>query len=124
MSQAICEKVRLVNIVLPNFNIAGSYGTLQNYPHIYVALYSEKGITYNNPIISNSPASNRALFKVPISFLPNAVWLTLSLSSMTQSVTFKENDTLHMTIFLPNGVILNFEPYNIFYLFYRVFLSY
>ena len=31
---------------------------------------------------------------------------------MTQNLSFKENDTLHITITLPNGDVLEFEPYN------------
>ena len=31
---------------------------------------------------------------------------------MTQSLSFKENDTLHITITLPTGDVLEFEPYN------------
>jgi len=113
-SNPTCESVRLVNLIVPNGNVLGGYnGTLQNYPHLYVAVWSEKGITYNNPIISNNPASTRALFKVPVSFLPNAYWLTLSSSAMNQQVTFSENDTLHIQIYLPTGDILQFEPYNI-----------
>jgi len=112
-SNATCETVRLVNIVVPNGNILTGYGgTLQNYPHLYVSVWSEKGITYNNPIISNNPASTRALFKVPVSFLPNTNWLTLSLSAMNQNVPFREMDSLHVQIVLPTGDILVFEPYN------------
>ncbi len=109
------ETVRLVNIVVPNNKITPSYGTLQNWPYLYVSIYSEKGSTYaNQVIISNNPASNRCLFKVPVSFLPNTSWLTLSLSAMNQNITFRENDALHITIFLPNGDVLDFEPFNQF----------
>ena len=31
---------------------------------------------------------------------------------MIQNVTFKENDTLHVSISLPTGETLEFEPYN------------
>jgi hypothetical protein len=113
MNNAVCEQLRLVNLVVPNNKVNGGYGgTLQNYPHLYVSVYSEKGITYNGPIISNNPTTNRALFKVPISFLPNTTWLTLSLSAINQQVAFRENDALHITVFLPNGDILDFEPFN------------
>ncbi len=107
------ETVRLVNVVVPTSRITPSYGTLQNWPYIYVSVYSEKGSTYSNQvIISNNPASNRCIFKVPVSFLPNTSWLTLSLSAMNQNITFRENDALHVTLFLPNGDVLDFEPFN------------
>ncbi len=109
------EQVRLVNLVLPNNRIIGSYGgTLQSYPYLYVQIYSEKGITYQNPIISNNPGSKKALFKVPVSFLPNTTFLTLSLSSMNQQITFKENDSLRITITLPDGTILDMENPNLY----------
>jgi len=115
INNAAYEQVRLVNLVLPNNKIIGSYGgTLQNYPYLYVQIYSEKGITYQNPIISNNPGSKKALFKVPISFLPNTTFLTLALSSMNQQITFKENDTLHITITLPDGTILTMENPNLY----------
>lgn len=115
MGNAAAETVRLVNIVVPTSKIQPSYGTLQNWPYIYVSVYSEKGSTYsNNIIISNNPASNRCLFKVPVSFLPNASWLTLSLSAMNQNITFRENDALHISVYLPNGDILDFEPFSVY----------
>jgi hypothetical protein len=105
-----CCTLGMVNLIVPNLPIIGSYGgTIQNYSHLYVALYSEKGITYNNPIISNSPVSDRALFKVPITFLQGISFLTLSYSGMAQKVSFRPNDTLHLSIFLPNGSILDFN---------------
>ena len=110
-----CISISLVNLIVPNLPIIGSYGgTIQNYSHLYVALYSEKGITYNNPIINNSPAADRSLFKVPITFLQGISFLTLGYTGMIQTVSFRPNDTLHLSIFLPNGDILNFSSTNPF----------
>lgn len=114
-NQPVCATLNLINLIVPNLPIIGSYGgTIQNYSHLYVALYSEKGITYNNPMISNSPAADRSLFKVPITFLQGISYLTLSYSSMAQTVFFRPNDTIHLSIFLPNGDILNFGTANPF----------
>ena len=107
-----CESLRLISLIVPNRNIKNGYGTLQNYSHVYVSIYSERAQSYSNPIISNAPGAQRALFQVPISFNPNTSWLTLQGSYMTQNLSFKENDTLHITITLPNGDVLEFEPYN------------
>jgi hypothetical protein len=110
-----CVTLNLINLIVPNLPIIGSYGgNIQNYSHLYVALYSEKGITYNNPIINNSPAADRSLFKVPITFLQGISFLTLSYAAMAQTVSFRPNDTLRLSIFLPNGDILNFSTVNPF----------
>ena len=107
-----CESLRLISLIVPNRNIKNGYGTLQNYSHVYVSIYSERAQSYSNPIISNAPGAQKALFQVPITFNPNTSWLTLQGSYMTQNLSFKENDTLHITITLPTGDILEFEPYN------------
>lgn len=107
----IPQKINLLNIIVPTANIRGGYGgTLENYPFLYVALYSEKGNTWLSPVESNNPTSRKALFKVPVSFLPNASWLTLQGSFMTHTIQFRENDDLHFSVFLPNGDILDFYP--------------
>ena len=113
-SNPICQSINLINIVIPNRNIKGGYGgTLENYSHIYVALYSEKGNTYQNPIIGNGQiTASTLLFKVPVTYLPGSSFLTLTYSGMNQKIAFKENDTLHFTIYLPTGDILNFDPFN------------
>lgn len=111
----VCCTLGLVNLIVPNLSIIGSYGgTIQNYSSLYVAIYSEKGITYNNPLISNSPVSDRALFITPISFLQGLSFLTLSYAGMDQTINFRVNDTLHISIFLPNGDILDFSSSNPF----------
>lgn len=111
--QPICCNVSLTNLIIPNLPILNGYrGTLQNYPFLYVCLFSEKGITYNNPIISNTPASDRALFKVPVTYLQNNSFLTLGYSGMTQRIPFRINDYLHLQILLPSGEILKFNVGN------------
>lgn len=113
-SNATCESLRLISLIVPNRNILNGYGTLQNYSHVYVEIFSEKGNTYSNPIITNAPAAKKALFQVPITFNPNTNFLTLQGSYMTQNLTFKENDTLRVRITLPTGQVLQFEPFNQF----------
>lgn len=108
----VCTNIRLVNLIVPNLPILNGYGgVLQNYPFVYVCLYSEKGITYVNPLISNSPASNKAIFKVPITSLFATVqsFLTLSYTGMTQTINFKVNDDLRLQVLLPNGEILQYD---------------
>lgn len=107
----VCETIRLVNLIVPNANVKGGYGgTLEDYPFLYVALYSEKGQTWNTPIESNNPVASKCLFKVPVTFYPNTSWLTLQGSFMSQTIKFRENDDLRIIIYLPNGDILDFYP--------------
>jgi hypothetical protein len=111
LNSSVCETLRLINVVVPNKRVKGGYGgTLQNYSHVYVSLYSETENSWVSPIISNNSAAHRSLFKVPVSYLPNTDWLTLSLSSMNQNIVFKENDTIHFSILLPTNEVLEFEP--------------
>jgi len=105
------QKISLLNLIVPTAKILGGYGgTLENYPFVYVTLYSEKGNTWLSPVESNNPTSRKALFKVPVTFLPNASWLTLQGSFMSHIIQFRENDNLHFSVFLPNGDILDFYP--------------
>lgn len=110
----ITTQISLVNLIVPNLEVANGYGgNLQNYPFLYVCLYSEKGITYNNPIISNTPASDKALFKVPVTYLQSTSFLTLGYSGMTQFINFRTNDDLRLQILLPDGSPLQFETGNV-----------
>jgi hypothetical protein len=105
----ICYTLNLVNLIVPNLPVNDGYhGTLQNYPFLYVCLYSEKGHTYNNVLISNTPASDYALFKVPVTYLQNTSFLTLGYAGMEPIASFRVNDDLRIKILLPNGEILRF----------------
>jgi hypothetical protein len=113
MNNPVCEKVRLINLIVPNAKVKGGYGgTLQSYPFLYVAIYSDKGNTWNSPIESNNPIAKKTLFKVPVTFLANTTWLTLQGSFMSHNISFRENDNLRVTIYLPTGDILDFYPNN------------
>ncbi len=106
----VCTSVNLVNLIVPNLPVLNGYGgTLQNYPFLYICLYSEKGITYNNPMISSAEASSKALFKCPITYLQTNSFLTLGYSGMTQKVNFRMNDDLRLQILLPDGTPLQFD---------------
>ncbi len=105
-----CKNVRIVNLLIPSGYVANGYGgNLSNYSHVYVNLFSEKSRTYQNTIISNNPAAQHALFKVPITYYNNNTFYSLISSDMSQNISFRENDDLHFQIILPNGEILRFE---------------
>ena len=110
-SNASIVQIKLVNLMLPNLPVNGSYfGTLQNYPFVYVCIYPEGQQSYSSVLITNAPSTIRekAVFKVPITYLQNNSFLTLSNTSMTQNISLKENDSLRIMILLPNGQPLDF----------------
>ena len=117
---AVCEKIKLINLIIPVLPIEGSNGgTILNYPYVYVSLYSESSKTWNQPIQGNNPLSKNSLFKVPVTFNSNNsdIWITLEGSLMQQNISFRENDNLHITIYLPDGTILNFDPTPVWFYF-------
>ena len=117
---AVCEKLRLLNLIVPVLPIEGSNGgTILNYPYVYVSLYSESSKTWNAPLEGNNPLAKNSLFKVPITFNSNYadIWVTLQGSLMQQNISFRENDNLHITIYLPDGTILNFDPTPVYFYF-------
>ena len=114
------KKIKLINLIIPVLPIEGSNGgTILNYPYVYVSLYSESSKTWNQPIQGNNPLSKNSLFKVPITFNSNNsdIWITLEGSLMQQNISFRENDNLHITIYLPDGTILNFDPTPVWFYF-------
>jgi len=105
-----CKTVRIVNLLIPSGNVLNGYGgNLSNYSHVYVNLFSEKSRTYQNTIISNNPAAQHALFKIPVTYYNNNTFYSLISSDMSQTISFRENDDLHFQIILPNGEILRLE---------------
>jgi len=121
-------QISLVYLNIPNRYILNGYGgKLKDYSYIYVALYSSNAKTATSSINSNNPTSLQALFKVPVSFLQineNSQFLCLQFTGMTQTISFRETDSLHFTVSLPlindnlnfdplqPSNVLNFEPFN------------
>jgi hypothetical protein len=121
-------QISLVYLNIPNRYILNGYGgKLKDYSYIYVALYSSNAKTATSSINSNNPTSLQALFKVPVSFLQineNSQFLCLQFTGMTQTISFRETDSLHFTVLLPlindnlnfdplqPSNVLNFEPFN------------
>ena len=109
-NNASCVSINLVNLILPNLPLLDGYhGTLQNYPYLYVAVYSERSQPYTNVIVSNNPASNLALFKVPVTYLQGLSYLTLGYTGMSPNVSFRLDDDLRFRILLPDGEVLQFD---------------
>jgi hypothetical protein len=108
-------QLRLISILLPSLPLLNGYGGhLYDYSHLYVSVQSAKARTYNNCMISNTPASSNALFQVPVTFLyfPTKSFYSLIFTGMTQQVLFRESDDLRIQVLLPNGEVLKFEQPN------------
>lgn len=110
-----CTEVTLANITIPAYLPLANKtsGYIFDYPYIYVAFYTEGNRSYNQPIMSMNPYTEKALFKVTIS--PNASidttkFITLNTGITSQTVYFKHNDTFRFEIILPNGEIVKFNP--------------
>lgn len=108
-----CVSINLVNLIVPNLPVKNGYrGTLQNYPFLYVCLYSEKGLTTQQTLVSNTPASAKAIFKVPVTYLQGISFLTLGYTGMVPNISFRLDDDLHFQILLPSGEVLEFDTGN------------
>ena len=113
-----CASLSLSNLIIPAFlplsNI--NSGFITDYPYVWVSLYSDKGNTFQQPVISASPASRQALFKCSLTFAQTTQFLTLFSSVGSVNVPFRINDNLHFQLLLPNGEIVRFNPsYYTFY---------
>ena len=110
-----CSTVNLVNCIVPNFLPLSvkNGGYITDYPYIFIALYTEGNRSYNQPIMSMSPVSDRALFVVPInpnSDIKTTQFVTLSGGITSQTVYFKHNDSFRFEMYLPDGQSIKFDP--------------
>jgi hypothetical protein len=121
-SQAVAQEVALNSLILPNVNLSNG-GRIAYYPYVYVELEntsSSSGGT-KNLIYSNNPHTYKAVFKVPITDLNHPTqspFVKLTGNGMEQTIIFKQNDDMRLSIRLPNGTL--FEPNSSDYLFGRL----
>lgn len=110
-SNPMCADISLTCLTIPAYLPLNTInaGYITDYPYIYVSLYSEKGITYNQPLISNNPNSNKVLFKCIIPTTQQTEFLQLGSVIGSVRVAFRENDTLRVEILLPNGQPIKFN---------------
>ena len=110
-SQAVCYKIKLISITLPNLpldNVIG--GLISFYPYLYVELSNvnspmrgNKGIIY-----SNNPNAKRALFKVNVSDTNTPIrskFIKLRAGGSVQTVKFTPNDDLYFRVYLKDGTL-------------------
>jgi hypothetical protein len=110
-SQAVCFKIKLISITLPNLPLDNTIGGLISfYPYLYVELSNvnspmrgNKGIIY-----SNNPNANRALFKVNVSDTNTPIksrFIKLRAGGSVQTVKFTPNDDLYLRVYLKDGTL-------------------
>lgn len=106
-SQAVAQAVTLNSLILPNATLYDG-GRIAYYPYVYVELENTSSSSGGNRnlIYSNNPHTYKALFKVPITDLnyPNqSPFVKLTGNGMKQTIVFKQNDDMKVSIKLPNG---------------------
>jgi len=107
LNESVCYEITLISLTLPNSPlITGS--RVMFYPYVYVEfsnISSPSGAS-RDLIYSNNPITSRALFIAPItdSSQPmNKGFVKIDAGAMTQTVKFKPNDALRLSVFLPDG---------------------
>jgi len=111
-SQPVAHEISLNSLTVPNVFLK-SGGRISYYPYVYVVLENVSSTSGNpkNLIYSNNPNNYKAVFRAPITDLNhpnNASFVKLTGNGMKQTMVFKQNDDVHISILLPNGNL--FEP--------------
>jgi hypothetical protein len=111
-SQPVAHEISLNSLTVPNVFLK-SGGRISYYPYVYVVLENVSSTSGNpkNLIYSNNPNNYKAVFRAPITDLNhpnNASFVKLTGNGMKQTMVFKQNDDVHVSILLPNGNL--FEP--------------
>jgi hypothetical protein len=109
--EMVCYEIKLVNLILPNRILSVGKGSLITfYPYVYVQLsnVSSPGAGNKNIIYSNNPNSTKALFRAPITDVPNltsSTFIKIDGDGTVQTVKFKPNDNLYFCVTLPSGEV-------------------
>jgi hypothetical protein len=112
-SQPCAYDITLNSLTLPNRYLSNG-GRIAYYPYVYVIIenVSTTGGNPKNMIYSNNPNTYKAVFRAPITDLnhpTNSPFVKLNGNGMKQTMVFKQNDDMSMTILLPNGEIFKTE---------------
>ena len=98
----------LLSISIPILNLANGYGTIMNYPYIYVAFYNQQSSNFTS-LFTNNPNPTKAVFKIPVTDLNISLnYLILYNNDMKQTIRVRPIDDIHITIYLPDGQIVDF----------------
>ena len=80
--------------------------------YVIIENISTTGGNPKNLIYSNNPNTYRAVFRAPITDLnhpQNSPFVKLTGNGMKQTMTFKQNDDISLSVLLPNGEIFETE---------------
>lgn len=108
-SQQTCPwDVDLVNVSLPNKILNAGHGRrIAYYPYVYIELenMATSSVSY---LSSNNPNIGKAMFRCVIKDVSspiNSAFVNIDADKIKQTVDFKPNDNLKLTVRLPNGDI-------------------
>ena len=110
-SEAVCYEIELVNLILPNLELAVARGgRIAFYPYVYVELSNVSSSQRAGPgaIYSNNPNSTRMLFRAAVDDTPTPLispFIKIDGDGMVQTVKFKPNDNLRFSVRMPRGEI-------------------
>lgn len=106
-NETVCYEVGLLDLSLPNV-VLNTGARIAYYPYVYVELTnttSPSGAS-RNQIYSNNPNSWKAVFLCTVTDVVqpvNSTFVKIDAGSMVQTIKFKPNDTLHFSVYLPDG---------------------
>lgn len=111
-NQPVAYEVCLNSLILPNVTLT-SGGRIANYPHVYVEIENIGSVGNSiNSIYSNNPNTNKVVFRVPVTdlnFPSTTPFVKLTGNGMEQTIPFKINSDMRVSVKLPNGTIFQTE---------------
>jgi hypothetical protein len=114
-SAAVCYRVTLLNVVVPNTLLKNAYGGRAIfYPFLYVALTAVSSSEGKGPnmIASNNPNSSRMLFRVLINDSTreeDSPVIRLDGNGMVQQIKVRPYDNFHFSVHRPDGTLFETE---------------
>ncbi len=109
-NQPVAQELTLNSLILPNVYLKNG-GRIAYYPYVYVELENVSAATssVSNVLYSNNPHVSKAVFKVPITDLnqPSVSPFVKLSGTMSQTMTFKQNDNMRVAVRLPNGALFS-----------------
>ena len=99
--------MELLTLSIPRVGIISSYGgDITAYPYVYVRLANVSGSTPKNTFISNNANAATVQFRATLASNNNSAYFyKLTGDLMKQTIQIKTNDTLLMSIILPDGSV-------------------
>jgi hypothetical protein len=112
--ETVNYEVQLISLELPNKTLVTAPGSrISYYPYVLVELSNDTAPSVSKNILySNNPNAQRSTFVVPITDVdePSTSQFISLTSDMTQTMRFKPNDNLRISVSLPNGSLFDVGP--------------